>query len=76
MTEFDRLKENLIKLRLKAMAQHLDDVLQRAKEKNMDLPATLNCLAEIELNQRWQTAINMPGTILSQAPIMTSASKA
>jgi DNA replication protein DnaC len=59
MTEIERLKENLAKLRLKAMAQHLDAVLQRAKEKNMDLPATLNCLAEIELNQRWQSAISL-----------------
>jgi DNA replication protein DnaC len=59
MTEFDHLKEKLTKLRLKAMAHQLDTVVQRATEKNMDLLATLNLLAEIELNQRWQTAINL-----------------
>jgi DNA replication protein DnaC len=59
MTEFDHLKQKLTKLRLKAMAQQLDTVLQRATEKNMDLLSSLNHLAEIELNQRWQTAINL-----------------
>jgi DNA replication protein DnaC len=59
MTEFNHLKEKLTKLRLKAMAQQLDTVLQRDSEKNMDLLATLSHLAEIELNGRLETAINL-----------------
>ncbi len=57
MTEIDRLTEKLTKLRLKAMADHLETVLKEATQKNLDLLSTLNRLCDIELELRWQNAI-------------------
>jgi DNA replication protein DnaC len=57
MTEINRLKDKLATLRLKSMAQQLDTVMERAKQANLDLLTILHRLADIELEQRWQSAI-------------------
>jgi DNA replication protein DnaC len=59
MTELNRLKDKLTTLRLKGMAQQLDTVVDKAKQANMDLLATLHHLADIELEQRWHNAIHL-----------------
>jgi len=59
MTEIDRLKEKFMKLRLKAMAYELEAVLEKAAQKNLGLLSALNLLADVELEQRWQNAINL-----------------
>jgi DNA replication protein DnaC len=57
MTDTERLKDKLHNLHLKGMRHHLDTVLAQASEKNLDVIATLNLLADIEIEQRWQNAI-------------------
>jgi DNA replication protein DnaC len=57
MTASQRLKDKLIDLRLKGMLQQLDPTLEQATQKNLDVVTTLNLLADIELEQRWQNAI-------------------
>jgi DNA replication protein DnaC len=57
MTASQRLKDKLTDLRLKGMLQQLDTPLAQATEKNLDVVVTLNLLADIELEQRWQSAI-------------------
>jgi DNA replication protein DnaC len=57
MTEISRLKEKLATLRLKGMTQQLDAVMDRAKQANLDTLAILHHLADIELEQRWHSAI-------------------
>ncbi len=57
MTEIERITEKLTKLRLKAMAGHLEAVLKEATDKNLDLLSTLNLLSDIELDLRWQNSI-------------------
>jgi DNA replication protein DnaC len=57
MTASQRLKEKLTDLRLKGMLQQLDTTLEQATQKNLDVVTTLNLLADIELEQRWQNAI-------------------
>jgi DNA replication protein DnaC len=59
MTEVERLKEKLIDLRLKTMAQHLEAVLEEAREKNRDSLFVLNQLAELEAEHRWHNAITL-----------------
>lgn len=59
MTEIDRLKEKLLKLRLKAMANQLETILEQASQKNLNFLSTLNLLIDIELDERWQNAINL-----------------
>lgn len=59
MTEIDSLKEKLSKLYLKAMAQHLDDVLREAQEKNLSVLKAIHRLAELELERRWQSAVKL-----------------
>jgi len=51
MTDFERVKEKLIGLRLKVMAQHLDAILKEATEKNRDLLFVLNQLADVEADR-------------------------
>lgn len=53
----DRLKEKLLKLRLKGMADQLEPVFKKAGEKNLDFLSTFDLLADIELDRRWQNAI-------------------
>jgi len=57
MTQMDRLKEKLLKLRLKGMADQLEPVLKKAGEKNLDFLSTFDLLADIEVDRRWQNAI-------------------
>ena len=57
MTDLEILKEKLLRLRLKAMAQHLDLVLEQAAQKNLNLVTTVNRLTDHEIEARRQTAI-------------------
>jgi DNA replication protein DnaC len=57
MTASQRLQDKLTDLRLKGMLQQLDTTLEQATQKNLDVVTTLNLLADIELEQRWQNAI-------------------
>jgi DNA replication protein DnaC len=57
MSESERLTEKLLRLRLKAMAHHLESVTTQANQKNLNFLSTFLLLADIELEQRWQDAI-------------------
>jgi DNA replication protein DnaC len=57
MTRLDQLKEKLVKLRLKGMADQLEPVLKKAGEKNLDFLSTFDLLVDIEVDRRWQNAI-------------------
>ena len=59
MTERQRRKDKLTDLRLKGMLQHLDTTLEPATQKNLNVVATLNLLADLELEQRWHNAIHL-----------------
>lgn len=59
MTGIEGLKEKLSRLRLKAMTEQLEDVLEMASQKNHDLISIFNHLADIELERRWQNAIDL-----------------
>jgi DNA replication protein DnaC len=59
MTELDQLKEKLAKLQLRAMMQNLETVIREAGEKNLGLLTTLNRLADLEIERRWQNAIKL-----------------
>jgi DNA replication protein DnaC len=59
MKDLERLKEKLINLRLKIMAQHLEATLKEANQKNLDFLSTLNRLADLEAEHRWQNAIKL-----------------
>jgi hypothetical protein len=58
-TSLEGLKDKLLQLRLKAMAHHLEDVLQQAGQKNLDPSSTLGLLVDLELERRWQDAISL-----------------
>lgn len=51
------LKTKLIDLRLKAMSDELDTVMAHSAKQNLDLLSTMDRLADIELEQRFQNAI-------------------
>lgn len=55
------LKDKLLELRLKGMADELDATMTHAETHNLDLPSTLSRLADIELEQRFQNAIALRG---------------
>ena len=57
MTASQRLQEKLPDLRLNGMLQQLDTTVEQATQKNLDVVTTLNLLADIELEQRWQNAM-------------------
>ena len=59
MMDTQRLKDKLTDLRLKGMLQQLDTTLEQATQKNLNMVATLNLLADIELEQRWHNAIHL-----------------
>jgi DNA replication protein DnaC len=59
MIDLERLKEKLVQLRLKAMAQHLEAILSQASDKNRDSLFVLNQLADLEAEHRWQNAIKL-----------------
>jgi DNA replication protein DnaC len=55
----DLLREKLAKLHLKVMPQHLEQVLEEAKKKNLSTLAVLHRLADLELEYRWQAAVKL-----------------
>jgi DNA replication protein DnaC len=57
MTELNRLKDKLATLRLKGMSGQLDTVMTQAKQANLDPLTILHRLADLELEQRWHSAI-------------------
>ena len=57
MTELNRLKDQLTTLRLKGMAGQLDIVMAQAQQANLAPLAILHRLADLELEQRWHSAI-------------------
>jgi DNA replication protein DnaC len=59
MTEIENIKDKLIALRLKAMANHLESVIEQANQKNHDLLFVLRQLADIETEDRRQNAIRL-----------------
>ena len=59
MTKIDRIKDKLINLRLKVMAQHLETLVKEANEKNRDFLFVLGQLADLETEHRWQNAIKL-----------------
>jgi len=59
MTDLQRLKEKLISLRLKIMAQELDAILEHANKKNTDFVSILERLVDLEAEHRWQNAIKL-----------------
>jgi DNA replication protein DnaC len=59
MKDLERLKEKLIGLRLKLMAQHLETVLKEATQKNLDFLSILNRLADLEAEHRWHNATKL-----------------
>ena len=59
MIDLERLKEKLIHLRLKTMAQHLEVILKEASDKNRDILFVFNQLADLEAEHRWQNAIKL-----------------
>ena len=59
MTDLQRLKEKLIQLRLKTMAQNLEAILKEASDKNRDSLFVLNQLTDLEAEHRWHNAIKL-----------------
>jgi DNA replication protein DnaC len=57
MTTQQALKDKRMALRLKAMADQLDTVIEAAATHNLDLLGTLSRLADIALEQRFHNAI-------------------
>ena len=57
MHNIESIREALVNLRLKTMAEHLDAVLKQAREKNQDAAFVLHRLVQLEAEQRWQRAI-------------------
>src|SRR5262249_11908401 len=57
MTDTQRLTDKLTDLRLKGMLQQLDTTLEQATQRNLNIIATLNLLADLELEHRWHNAI-------------------
>jgi DNA replication protein DnaC len=59
MHTIESIRESLGRLRLKTMAEHLEAVLNQAREKNHDAAFVLARLVELEAEQRWQRAIKL-----------------
>jgi DNA replication protein DnaC len=59
MIDLERLKDKLINLRLKTMAQHLEAILNEASDKNRDILFVFNQLADLETEHRWHNAIKL-----------------
>ena len=57
MTTLQDLKDKLLAIRLKGMAEQLGTVLEHAAQHNLDLLTTLSRLADLELEQRFHNAI-------------------
>jgi DNA replication protein DnaC len=59
MTDLEHLKEKLIQLRLKVMAQNLETILKDATDKNRDSLFVLHQLSDLEAEHRWHNAIKL-----------------
>jgi len=59
MTSLNHLKEKLIRLRLKTMAQNIEAILKEASDKNRDSLFILHQLVDLEAEHRWHTAIKL-----------------
>ncbi|MBW2099090.1 MAG: IS21-like element helper ATPase IstB [Deltaproteobacteria bacterium] len=59
MTSLNHLKEKLIQLRLKTMAQNIEAILKEASDKNRDSLFILHQLVDLEAEHRWHTAIKL-----------------
>ena len=59
MTDLRYLKDKLMSLRLKVMAQELDAILQNANKNNTDFVSVLDRLVDLEAEHRWQNAIKI-----------------
>ena len=57
MTATQDLRDKLTQLRLKGMADELTTVMEQATQNNLDLLTSLDRLADIEIEQRFQNAI-------------------
>jgi DNA replication protein DnaC len=57
MTTHQELTDKLVDLRLKGMADPLDDVIEHAAQHHLDPLTTLSRLADIEREQRFHNAI-------------------
>lgn len=57
MSQMERLKEKLTKLRLKGMLENLDSVVKQTAEKNLDPWTALSMLADLEIEQRLQNSV-------------------
>jgi DNA replication protein DnaC len=55
----DSLREKLVKLRLKAIVQNLEQVLEDANRKNLSTLTVLHRLADLELECRHQAAVKL-----------------
>ena len=59
MTDTQRLKDKLTDLHLKGILQQLDTTLEQATQRNLNVIATLNLLADLELEHRWHNAMHL-----------------
>jgi hypothetical protein len=59
MTDIDEIQAKLQKRQLKAMSNGLDGLLAEAQQKNLGFLTTLNRLADLELERRWQAALKL-----------------
>jgi len=59
MIDLQHLKDKLIQLRLKTMAQNLEATLKQASDKNRDSLFVLHQLADLEAEHRWHNAIKL-----------------
>jgi len=79
MTALDQVKETLFHLRLKIMAQRLEEVIQQAKEKNRD-PLSLSSTSSQRLTDLFSenfTTINpRPSWSVTNSVIFPSAHRA
>jgi DNA replication protein DnaC len=59
MADLQALKDKLIQLRLKTMAQNLETTLKEASEKNRDTLFVISHLTQLEAEHRWHNAIKL-----------------
>lgn len=57
MHTIESIRQDLLNLRLKTMAENLDAVMNQAREKNHDAAFVLHRLVQLEAEARWQRAI-------------------
>ena len=59
MSEVQHVRELLLRLRMKAMADQLETVLEDAGKKNQGLLTAIKRLADIEIENRWRNAVRL-----------------